>query len=151
MRSVRVLPTRIYQIYIETHNALCGDQPILAGIGIRAILDAVCKHKLAAGRSLELQIDDLVTKGLIASDSADFLHRIRYLGNKAAHEVEAHSMQELGAAMDIVEQLLQNVFVLPRLARTLPAAPSRPAAPTKTVKAAQASKKQNTVKSKGTK
>jgi hypothetical protein len=123
MRSVRSLPFSIYQIYQETHDTLCSKKPILAGIGIRAILESVCKVKKVTGANLEKRIDNLVTMGLIASDGADFLHRIRSLGNKAAHEVEAHTEQELAAAMDIVEQLLQAVFVLPLLASTLPAAP----------------------------
>lgn len=125
MRFATQLPHSIYCVYQETHDSMCSDKPILAGIGIRAIVDAVCKVKKVEGGTLEKKIDNLVTMGFIASEGADFLHRIRSLGNKAAHEVEAHSDQELAAAMEIVEQLLQAVFVLPGLAKTLPEAPKR--------------------------
>jgi hypothetical protein len=128
MRAVRSLPHAIYQIYQETHEALCSKKPILAGIGIRAILESLCKVKGVVGRNLEIKIDNLAEMGLIARDSANFLHRIRSLGNKAAHEVAAHSDLELAAAMEIVEQLLQAVFVLPVLASSLPAPPSKPVA-----------------------
>lgn len=121
MRAVDDLPSEINAIYLETHSALCSDQPILAGIGIRAIIEAVCNIKSIPGRNLEVRIDRLVSEGLISSQSAAYLHQIRYLGNKSAHEVEAHTYQELAAALDIAETLLLTVFILPKLAQNLPA------------------------------
>jgi len=35
--------------------------------------------------------------------------------------MKAHSIQEISTTLDIVEILLQNVYVLPRLAEVLPA------------------------------
>lgn len=120
MRNVDDLPSDVESIYLETHSAICSDQPILTGIGIRAIIEAVCNIKSIPGRNLEVRIDGLATAGLISSNNVAFLHQIRYLGNKSAHEVEAHSNQELAAAFDIVETLLTTVFVLPKLAGSLP-------------------------------
>ena len=50
LRSAHLLPQNVSHIYEETHKALCSKQPILAGIGIRGLLEAVCKEKLGRER-----------------------------------------------------------------------------------------------------
>ena len=44
MDSIHEVPFGICNVYRETRVALCSDQPILAGIGIRAIVEAVCSQ-----------------------------------------------------------------------------------------------------------
>ena len=120
--GIQDLPTGVYRIYMETHECLCSEKPILTGIGIRAILEAVCTEKSTTGK-LYQQIDQLYKLGLISKDSVNFLHGLRFLGNKAAHETKAHSPTELNAAFDIIESLLQSVYVLPKLAAKIPQKP----------------------------
>src|SRR6266498_2925810 len=50
--QARFLPHKVAQVYNETHAALCSKQPILAGIGIRALIETVCKEKSAKGKGL---------------------------------------------------------------------------------------------------
>jgi Domain of unknown function (DUF4145) len=108
------LPSKIRQIYKETLLALINRAPILAGMGMRALLESVCKEKNADGRDLFHQIDNLTQKGILTPTAAEILHKIRTLGNAAAHEVKPHSDKQLGIAMDIVEHLLKDVYILPR-------------------------------------
>jgi hypothetical protein len=54
------LPDEIEAIYAETYRALCDGSPILAGIGIRAIVEAACRKKGAKTGNLENKIDKLV-------------------------------------------------------------------------------------------
>ncbi len=114
------LPFPILQIYGETYRAICNKQPILAGIGIRALIEAVCKEKAANGKNLEDKIDSLVTIGVLTRDGADILHSLRILGNLAAHEIKPHSEQTLSIAMDVVEHILRGVYILPKVAANLP-------------------------------
>lgn len=108
-----LLPTDLERVYRETVSALNNKQPVLAGMGIRAIIENVSKEKNASGGDLFNKINDLVTKGVLTQDGADILHRLRVLGNSAAHEVKAHQPVELNLAMDVVEHLLQAVYILP--------------------------------------
>lgn len=118
--EVLYLPTDVRRIYIETHQALVNDSPVLAGIGIRAIVETVCTELDAHGRDLEKRIDNLVTKQLLTPGDATVLHKLRVLGNKAAHEVKPHSSEQLSLAMDVVEHLLQGAYVFPeKAAQTL--------------------------------
>jgi len=108
-----LLPSDLERIYRETVSALNNKQPVLAGIGIRAIIETVSKEKNASGRDLFIKINDLVSKGVLTQEGSDILHKLRVLGNSAAHEVKAHKPVELNLAMDVVEHLLQAVYILP--------------------------------------
>ncbi len=114
------LPRNIQQIYNETHSALCNKQPILAVIGIRALVETVCKDNGATGGNLEQRIDNLVTKGVLTKQNAELLHGLRILGNEGAHEVKVQDEKTLGLAMTVVEQLLNNVYILPAITAKLP-------------------------------
>lgn len=113
------LPTKVRQTYIETVHALANQQPILAGVGVRIIVEMVCEEKGATGKNLEKKIDDLVTRGVLTPDGANILHRTRLLGNKAAHEAAALSSDVLLAAMAVVEHVLLGTFILPKQAEVL--------------------------------
>ena len=90
--------------------------PVLAAIGLRALLEAVCKEKKARDGDLFKKIDSLVEKKILTPAGAMILHRIRTLGNEAAHEVKPHTEGQLALAMDIVEHLLMDVYILPKKA-----------------------------------
>ncbi|ROH88467.1 DUF4145 domain-containing protein [Pseudomethylobacillus aquaticus] len=108
-----LLPDQTARIYAETMKALNAGQPVLCGVGVRALIETVCKDKKAKGHDLYSQINDLVSQGVLTKDGADILHKVRTLGNDAAHEVKPHSDEQLGLAMDVVEHLLQGVYILP--------------------------------------
>jgi hypothetical protein len=115
-----LLPTEIRQIYKETHGALCSQYTILAGIGIRAMIEAVCKEKKATGNNLEKKIDDLVKIGVLTQQDAEVLHSTRLLGNISAHEITSPTEDELDVAMDVVEGLFRRIYIIPQKASRLP-------------------------------
>jgi hypothetical protein len=120
LRQVEFLPWQVARIYDETHAALCSKQPILAGIGIRALVEAVCQQEQASGKTLEQKIDNLVKLEVLTKSGAEMFHSTRLLGNVSAHEVKPHSEVMLNLAMDVVEHLLTNVYILPEATSKLP-------------------------------
>ena len=120
LNSKQLLPDKIKRVYEETHSALCNKLPVLAGIGIRALVETVCKEKSADGSNLAKKIDSLVKLGILTTDGAVILHKLRILGNESAHEVTPHSETTLGTAMDVVEHLLSGVYILPEKAKRFP-------------------------------
>jgi hypothetical protein len=114
------LPKDIRGIYDETHRALCDKIKTLSAIGIRALVESVCKNKGADGKNLEDKINALVPLGILTKEGADVLHGTRFLGNQAAHELAEPTEEELDTAMDVVENLLFTVYVLPEKAKKLP-------------------------------
>jgi len=83
-------------------------------------LSTVCKEKAAIGSTLEQKIDNLVANGILTRAGAETLHSMRILGNEAAHEVKPHSEGTLSLAMDVVEHMLNDVYILPAATSKLP-------------------------------
>ena len=120
MPKAELLTSSIQQIYEETLSALNGDMRVLAGIGIRALVETMCKDRNAKGGNLETRIDDLVSQGTLAREGAEILHGLRIMGNQAAHEVRPHTAEDLNVALDVIEHALLGIYVLPAQTGQLP-------------------------------
>lgn len=118
--DVYEVPEIIQTIYRETLKAVQHDLPTLAGIGIRAVIEATCRELKATKGNLEKKIDTLVALSLLTPDGAKILHGIRLLGNDAAHEMKAPKTKQISAALKVVDHLLLGVYVLPQEASVLP-------------------------------
>lgn len=118
IRKAYDIPSGIYKVYRETHSALCNQLYVLAGIGIRAIIEAICMDRKVTG-NLEKKIDALASNGDVTVTGAQILHSLRFMGNMAAHKAKAHTEQELNTAFDVVENLLMNVYIIPKQASQL--------------------------------
>lgn len=112
------LPAQIRQLYDETLTALSVQSPILAAIGLRALVEAVCRERKAQGKDLHKRIENLVEQRVLTPAGAKILHKIRSLGNDAAHEAKPHNERQLSLAMDVVEHMLKDVYILPRQAES---------------------------------
>jgi hypothetical protein len=121
VQSADLLPEQVCGIYKETLKCESQQQSILWGMGIRAIIEAVCLEKKAEGKDFKNKIDRLAKAGYVTPDGATILHDLRFLGNKAAHEIKAHSSEELSIALDIIDYLIYGVYVLPKKAARIKA------------------------------
>lgn len=108
-----LLPHGIYKIYRETHASINNSLYVLAGIGIRAIIEAICKDKNVPGNNLEVKISKMKELGFTTSSGETILHNLRFLGNKAANEIKAHNLTELRVALEVIDHLLLGVYILP--------------------------------------
>jgi len=133
------LPGLVQSIYSETIRAISNDLPVLAGVGIRAILEAVCIDLKTNGNNLEAKIDKLVRKSLISRKGADILHSLRLLGNTVVHELQPPTKPQVSAAMKVIDHLLIGAYVIPEEATVLPKYVRKKKAPAK--KKAQPAKK----------
>ena len=113
------LPEKVRRVYEETHMTLAANAPILGTIGIRAVVEAVCNDKKAKGTTLEEKIENLAKDGWLSSVQAQFLHKSRLLGNVAVHEIVPPESAVLQTALTIVENLLQTVYVLPDVSKSI--------------------------------
>jgi hypothetical protein len=127
MNEVQLLSPEVHRVYQEAHAALCAELPIMAGLGVRTLVEAVCRDKKMKGRDLKEQINALQAAGFITPDGGEILNHLRQMGNAAAHEMKAHTQGEINAAFDVLEYLLQGVYVIPKLAERLPEKSSEPA------------------------
>lgn len=107
------LPPEVKATYDELILAMNGEQPILAGLAVRILIEMICKDQSATGKNLLAKIDDLKSKGVLTNAGADILHKLRSMGNDSAHEAKPSTGKQLTLAMDVVENLLQSVYIHP--------------------------------------
>jgi hypothetical protein len=113
------VPDLIQKVYKQSVAAYAGDSRIIASMGLRATIEAVCTHLSISGTSLEKRIDSLFKNGHISSSDKKRLHGIRFLGNDAAHDIREPGTNEFRIALEIIEHLISSVFILNQRAQGL--------------------------------
>ena len=113
------LPQKIRVIYQEVVDAINAQLNILAAIGLRAVIEAICVDREVKGKNLEQLIDGLAKNGDLSQNQADILHGHRFMGNAAAHEIQAANPVELVAALEISETVLRTIYIIPELSKKI--------------------------------
>jgi hypothetical protein len=117
--NVEVLPNPIGQLYEELVNAFESESPILAGIGLRALVESVCIDQKIQGKNLQVRIQGLHNKGLISAAELPILDKLRLIGNVSAHEIKSLLMQKLEIALGIINHVLISIYLLPKVNKKL--------------------------------
>lgn len=84
----------------ETIKAMNIEQPALAGGGIRAIAEGICRDRNAEGKDLFLKINSLVMLGVLTIEGAETLHKVRSLENIELGCPKAHIVHQQSASAD---------------------------------------------------
>jgi hypothetical protein len=119
LAGTHYLPSIIQKIYQQTLTALSEKALVLASVRLRATIEATCSHLKVSGNTLEKRIDQLYKGGYVSNGDKNRLHAIRFLGNDAAHEIKEPSNSDILISLQIVEHMLNSVFILPKRARSL--------------------------------
>jgi Domain of unknown function (DUF4145) len=109
------IPDNVRRIYREVLDAMNASFRLLAAVGLRTLIEAICVDQKANGRNLENRIDALADLGALSKTQAAMLHSHRFLGNLAAHEISAPEAAELVAALEIAETVIKILYVIPKL------------------------------------
>ncbi len=112
LEDIEDVPSPVQDIYAQAVHAIRDELNILAGIGLRATIEAICNEQKIVGRTLDKRIDGLAKGGLISQKDAERLHAIRFLGNDADHEIQKVEPKNLLIALRIIEHLLVNIYIL---------------------------------------
>ncbi|NTX65939.1 DUF4145 domain-containing protein [Myxococcus sp. CA051A] len=106
------VPEVVRAIFTETINATKEGALTLAGIGFRAVIEAICNDKGIPGKDLQKKISALAQKGMISKLEEKRLHSIRFLGNDAAHDIKRPSQESITTVLKITEHLIENIYTL---------------------------------------
>lgn len=127
------IPHNLRRIYRETIDCYNNDNLTLCGAGVRALVEGLCKENgilngeikfekpdgtVESRRTTNLQgkINGLHEKGKLTKENADILHEHRFLGNRAIHELSIPSKEDLSLAIEIVENVFDTLYEIPRKA-----------------------------------
>ena len=110
VKKFNKLPEKLVKLYKESVEAYNYNQHILCTAGLRALIEAVCVNKNIDGRTLYDKIENLIS--LLPKNIVKNLHSFRFMGNLAVHELEPSSKSDLKLAIEVSEDLLNNLFDL---------------------------------------
>jgi hypothetical protein len=103
----------------EIYIALHADSRRLALMGARAVLDIVLLDKVGDVGTFAKKLEQLEEQGLVARRNREFLATAIDAGSAAAHRGFRPNEETLAHVMDIVENLLEAVYVLEKSAEAL--------------------------------
>jgi hypothetical protein len=113
----RQLNQRLTSIYREVITNYNHEASVLCAVGLRTLLEGICADKGIEGKTLFSKIDGL--KSYLPTNIVESLHRYRFTGNEAAHELQAPDLSDLRVAIEVMEDLLNFLYELDYRARTL--------------------------------
>jgi hypothetical protein len=131
LEHIRHLPGPVERVYREILGAMNAGLPLLATIGLRTLIEAVCYDARAKGRNLESLIDSLADLGVLSKAQATTLYSPRLVGNPTTHQIAAPDPTELTAALRITEAILETLYVIPKLKQDLQTGRGGPVSSTK--------------------
>ncbi|MFT3893312.1 MAG: DUF4145 domain-containing protein [Anaerolineales bacterium] len=112
-------PTHLNRLYNEIISTYNQELLVLCAGGIRALLEGICADKkIKQGITASGQIRDTLEgkiNGLTAIVPAGIvknLHGLRFLGNRALHELETPNKADLELALTVIEDILNVVYDL---------------------------------------
>ena len=113
------VPRPVSKLYFEVLKSFENDMPTLAAIGLRTLLDNICDNLNVDTQDLDLiqKIKVLLDEGLISQNDFNILDGIRLIGNNSVHKHIAYDIETLDIALNVIEQLLKNVYIIRNTAK----------------------------------
>jgi hypothetical protein len=113
----------------EIYEAVDAGQHRLAAMGIRSLLEQVMTSKVGLGGTFEQKLDVFQESGYVSLVQRDAVRETLELGHAAIHRSFAPSLDDLSAALDIVEGVLAPIFHHPgrvdQFAKRVPPRPKK--------------------------
>jgi hypothetical protein len=113
------IPTNIRDMLRETYNALHGDGRRLALMGARTVLDMVMLDKIGDIGNFFQKLEALEAAGFIGRRQREYLDAALNAGHAAAHRGHNPKATQVNQVMDIIENLLEGIYVLEEAADDL--------------------------------
>ncbi len=113
------LPKIFRNLYEEVEGAFKEESNILAGVGLRMLVEAICMERKIKGKNLQEKIKNLSPAGLISANEIPILDKLRLIGNFSAHEIKSFSNEMLDYALEIINHILKTIYLLPQINRKL--------------------------------
>ena len=121
-------PKELRSVLQEVYRALDANSRLLPMMGARTLIDMLMVDKVGDVGTFDDELRQLERLGVISSRNREVLAAALSVGSAAAHRGHTPNPEDVNAVMDIVENLLHAVYVLPGMADRLKKnTPPRPA------------------------
>lgn len=106
------IPTLIGKAYRQSVDALNNGDLLLASIGFRATVEALCIEKGLDKGTLIFKINKLRDKGIITSSDCERLHEARFMGNESAHQMQEPDREHVMIVLEVINNILNNLYII---------------------------------------
>jgi len=107
----------VSDILREVHVALENNCPRLGIMGIRALFEHMMISKIGDHKSFKSNLQEFQSKGFISKIQREVVEHILEAGHAAIHRSHTPSQGELIAALEIVEGLIETLYINPDKSR----------------------------------
>ncbi len=118
--TIAFIPRLLKEIY----GSMYSQHRAVSAMGIRALIELIMIDKIKDQGSFRKNVDAFQTGGFISAFQRSMLEPTLEFGHASMHRNHAPKMQELIAALDITENLIHTLYVLPdkaaQLEKTVP-------------------------------
>lgn len=113
------LPPDIRQVLEEIYRSLDAESVRLPMMGARTLVDMMIVEKIGDVGTFKEKLAELEKEGFISPRNREALYAALEVGHAAAHRGHAATNSEVQDVMDIVESMLQAIYVFPELVHKL--------------------------------
>ena len=117
--NLNKLPSSIRNLYEEVEEAFEAESCILAGLGLRTLVEALCIQQQINGKNLQDKIKELENKRLISIQEAPILDKLRLIGNSSAHKIKSLPLDQLEYALGILNHILVSIYILQKITKRI--------------------------------
>jgi hypothetical protein len=113
------IPSKIRELYEEIKPLFRNESSVIAGTGLRMLVEGICLQQKIAGANLKEKIIKLNEMGIISNADLPILDKLRIMGNQSAHEIKGMSIDKLSYALDIINHASRSIYILPKINKRL--------------------------------
>jgi hypothetical protein len=113
------LPDELRLLLDEIYRSLDAESVRLPMMGARALVDMLLTEKVGDVGTFKKKLHEFETKGFVSAKNRAVLDAVLDLGHAASHRGHAASEENVLAVMDIVENMLQAVYIFPAIEERL--------------------------------
>ncbi len=109
----------VWDLLREVHVSLQSDCPRLGIMGVRALLEHIMISKIGDQKSFKKNMREFQNQGYISKIQEETLGHILEVGHAAIHRSYSPTQIELIAALDIVENLIETIYIYTEKAKNI--------------------------------
>ena len=113
------LPLNIHKMLLEVRYALQKEMSALPSMGLRSVIDMICNERLGDIGNFGDKLHKLEEKRLITPKKRQIIENILEVGHASVHRGHFPTAKDLRIVMDIVDHILQELYVLDKASKTL--------------------------------
>lgn len=113
------LPAKIHEMLLEVRYAFQKQLSALPSMGLRSVIDMVCNDQVGDIGSFAGKLHKLEEKRLITPKKRKMIESLLEVGHASIHRGHFPTAEDLQVVMDIVDHLLEELYVLDKTSESL--------------------------------